>query len=247
MNEITLSPDEKLRYNRQMIIDGWGETGQLRLSSAHVGIAGVGGLGAPVALYLAAAGIGELTLCDNEQIDLTNLNRQVLYDSREVGESKVATAARKLHHLNPGIILKQRHETICDDSIATIFPRCNLIIDCLDNFETRLVLNRFSLAQQIPLLHGGVREYFGELLFLQPPDTACLRCCYPKDVIQPMPVPVCGAVAGVLGSMQALMAIRYLLGDQKLVAGKMIQVDLVSMSTDAVAVDKRMGCCECDL
>lgn len=246
MDTSSLNHDAMERYTRQMIIDGWGEAGQARLAGAHVGIAGIGGLGSPAAIYLAAAGVGELTLCDNQQIELSNLNRQVLFNSGEIGESKVAAAARKLHRLNPAVRFQQRDETITDDTVPAMFAGCHLIIDCLDNFATRQVLNRFSVARRMPLLHGGIREYFGELLLLQPPDTACLNCLYTTSPKQKTPIPVCGAVAGTLGSMQALLAIRYLIGDPHLTVGELIQFDLVSMRTDSVPVPRRPGCAVCD-
>ena len=236
-----------IRYARQVSIDGWGESGQKRLAAMHIAIVSTGGLGSAASLYLAAAGIGHLTLIDNQAVELSNLNRQVLYDINDLGQPKAAAAARRLRSLNPDITITSQESKLDDGSAVTLLTESDLIIDCLDNLETRFALNRYSVKQQVPLLHGGIREYYGELLLTDPPRTACLACLFRNPAPSATDIPVCGATAGTLGTMQAMLAIRWVLADPPPKTGELIQVDLTRMSTEAVPVPRLPDCPVCGI
>ena len=237
-------PDSE-RYERQIIMDGWGDAGQRKLAAAHVGIVGTGGLGSPVALYLAAAGVGTLTLCDNQEIELSNLNRQILYGTPDVGGRKVEVAARRLSDLNPDVDVRARHVRVTDDTVDDVLGDCTLIVDCLDNFETRFVINRFCVRRRLPMVHAGVREFYGQTMLINPPHTPCLACFLPSTDAGDGPIPICGATAGVFGSMQASMALQWLIGLGRDTAGIFINVDLVDMQIHKVNMKKRVDCPVC--
>ena len=237
----------KERYDRQLSIPGWGSEAQRRIAASRVGIAGAGGLGSPAALYLAAAGVGALVICDSHTVDISNLNRQILYSSADVGMEKTGLAQERLRGLNPEVEVERFQGRLKDDNIDGIFADCDLILDCLDNLESRQMLNRYCWRTGKPLLHAGIREFYGELLLVDPPDTPCLACFLPEsEKKKEGPPPVSGPVAGVLGSMQAVEALKFLgkiapTGSM----GRLLLVDLVSMSMDSVPISRRHGCPVC--
>ena len=245
MEQTPLNPDERERYTRQIKIDGWGSAGQQRLRQAHVGVAGAGGLGAPASLYLATAGVGKITICDNQTVELSNLNRQILFGTNDIGGAKAALAARRLKRLNPNTSIRPIERRISDETVDEIFCGCDLIVDCLDNFEARYVLNRFSVSNEVPLLHGGVRDRYGELLLTRPPLTACLQCYLHVVVDRDEIVPVSGALAGVIGSMQANAVIRHLIDIEDDQAGQLQSIDLAAMRIDSTPIAKWSQCPAC--
>jgi adenylyltransferase/sulfurtransferase len=224
---------------------GWGEEGQAWLADAHVGIAGTGGLGSPASMYIAAAGVGRITLCDSQKIELSNLNRQVLYDSDEIGKTKVVHAARRLSALNPEIEIFSLDEPIDDGNVARIFSDCDIVVDCLDNPTARLVLNRFCVDRFTPLVHAGVQEFYGQVMLIDPPKTSCLACFLSEDTREEEPIPISGATAGVLGCMEANLTVLYLLGLASDVAGKYISVDLMAMESTRIEMPKNPACPVC--
>jgi len=233
------------RYERQLIIEGWGEKGQNRLSRAVVGVAGTGGLGSPACTYLTAAGVGTLKICDFQDVELSNLNRQILYNDGDIGLPKVVAAAERLSRLNPEIAVVPHNELITDDSVVRIFGNCDLIVDCLDNPETRHVINRFCVARGIPLVHAGVMEFYGQIMLVRPPKTACLGCFFPHESSEVTPIPIFGATAGVLGAMEANLAIRCLLGMEEDSKGQLISVDLSTMEMMSIDIPKNPDCPVC--
>jgi adenylyltransferase/sulfurtransferase len=233
------------RYERQVFIEGWGEEGQARLAGAHVGIAGVGGLGSPASTYIAAAGVGRITLCDFQGIELSNLNRQVLYVTDEIGKPKEAQAARRLSALNPEIEIITHDEPITNGNVAQIFSDCDIVVDCLDNPTTRLVLNRFCVDRFTPLVHAGVWEFYGQVMLIDPPKTSCLACFLSVENGEEGPIPIAGTTAGVLGCMEANLVVRYLLGMTSDVAGAFISVDLTTMQSTRIAMVKNPACQVC--
>jgi adenylyltransferase/sulfurtransferase len=239
-----LSDRERQRYARQLILPGWGEEVQGRLRGSSVFIAGAGGLGSPAAQYLAAAGVGTLRICDSGKVELSNLNRQLLHSDRDLGRSKVRSAARSLRRVNPLVRIVPLSAAITDASVEELIGDAQLILDCLDNFPTRQVLNALAVRRELPMIHAGVTGYCGQITFLHPPATACLACIVPQSPPQEV-FPILGATAGLLGCLEALEALKYLAGTGPLLVGRLLFCDGESMQFQEVAVQKDPNCPVC--
>jgi molybdopterin-synthase adenylyltransferase len=234
-----LSKDEKERYGRQMVLPRWGERGQARLKESVVFVAGAGGLGSPVILYLAASGVGRIRVCDDGSVEGSNLNRQILYTDADIGESKCDAVTRAIARINPHVSVDPFPDRIADGNVETLVGDSCLILDCLDNFEARYTLNAFSVRRGVPMIHAGVSGMCGQVSFIHPPDTSCLACMVPVTVpevasargepVKPVTpggvFPVVGAAAGVVGSLQALEALKHLTGIGSSISGRMLFYD----------------------
>ncbi len=236
-------PDKYEKYARHLAIKEWSEDTQERLTSAHVFVAGAGGLGSPVLFNLAAAGIGEFTICDFDTVSLSNLNRQVLYRESDVGKYKVFTAAERIRELNSSVKINSIDKPLSDET-TDIVKSADIIIDCLDNFKGRFILNRISLDTGIPLIHAGVSEYYGQITFLKPGETPCLGCFVHSDAENKNPG-IIGATAGILGSMQALEAVKYLTGTGSNLKNTILFVDGKTMEFTRVNITKNPSCSFC--
>ena len=239
-----LSDKEKERYHRQMILPEWGDAVQQKLRDSIVCIAGTGGLGSPLSMYLAAAGVGTLRICDDGDVELSNLNRQLLHSDESIGKRKILSAERMLHRTNPHINVIQLENRITVDSVPSLVGEAGIIVDCLDNFETRYILNEYSVGSGVPLVHAGVTGYSGQISFLHPPETACLCCIVPEPPPKEL-FPIIGATAGVIGSLQALEVIKYLTGSGKLLTNRLLVWDGESMEFFEIAVEKNPECTVC--
>jgi len=239
-----LSSRELERYHRQMILPGWGEEAQDRLRRAVVFIAGAGGLGSPVAQYLAAAGVGTLRICDSGRVELSNLNRQLLHSDRDLSKPKVRSAARTVHRVNPHVRVVPLQAVLDEQSVETLVGDAELILDCLDNFPTRRVLNSLAVRRSLPMVHAGVTGYCGQITFLHPPATACLACIVPESPPQEV-FPILGATAGLLGCLQALEALKYLTSGGPLLVGRMLFCDGAAMQFQEVALSRDPRCPVC--
>jgi len=206
-----LSKEELIRYNRQIIYQDWGEEGQRKIKNATVFIAGVGGLGSPVSIYLAIAGVGRLKICDNGYIELSNLNRQILYTDRDINQLKVFSAKNQINNLNPHVKIEYFSETITRDNVEKLMGDSAIIVDCLDNFETRYILNEYAVAKQLPFVHAGLEGFAGQLTFIHPPATPCLRCIIPEALPKKL-FSVIGTTPGILGCLEANEVLKYLTG-----------------------------------
>jgi len=235
--------DKYEKYARHLAIKEWSEETQERLTSAHVFVAGAGGLGSPVLFNLAAAGIGEFTICDFDTVSVSNLNRQVLYRESDVGKSKVFTAAERIRELNSTVKINCIDTPLTDETIDRI-KSAHIIIDCLDNFKGRFILNRISLDTGIPLIHAGVSEYYGQITFLKPGETPCLGCFVHSDAENKNPG-IIGATAGILGSMQALEAVKYITGTGTNLKNTILFVDGKTMEFTRVNITKNPSCTYC--
>ena len=197
------------RYQRQITL--LGEEGQESLRRARVLVAGVGGLGTIVAADLAAAGVGFLRLADNDRVELSNLNRQLLFRPDDIGREKSVAAMERLHILNPEIQVEGISQTIDNETINELVKDIDLIVDAMDNFATRFILNQAAFSRHLPMIHGAVRGFFGQATTLIPGNTGCLQCFFagnpPGEI-----VPVIGATCGVIGSVQATETIKVLTG-----------------------------------
>ena len=237
-----LSERERKRYRRQILL--FGEEGQERLSEAEIFIAGAGGLGSPVALYLAVAGVGTLTVVDSDVVDQTNLNRQVLHRDRDIGTKKVISAREKLEELNPDITIRAIDARIDGGNAAGLVGRADGIVDCLDNYPARYLLNRVALAKGIPLFHGAIRGMYGQATTIIPGKTPCLSCIFPK----PPPAeifPVVGVTPGLIGMVQATEVLKFLLGTGELLAGRLFLWDGMRAEATELCVERSPACEVC--
>jgi adenylyltransferase/sulfurtransferase len=207
-----------------MLIDGWGEAAQEKLKNATVFIAGAGGLGSPVAIYLAVAGIGHIKICDFDNLDLTNLNRQILHDHARIGINKAVSGKNTIERMNPDIEVTAIQEMIVAENVDELIANSDIIVDCLDNFPARYILNESAIRKGIPLVYGSIKGMEGMLSFLQSPETPCLRCLFPEAPLAEV-FPVVGAAPGVIGCLQALETIKYLTGIGTTIKGKLIVWD----------------------
>src|SRR2546421_1098053 len=217
------------RHHRQRILEEVGTAGQQRLASASIAIVGVGGLGSPAALYLAAAGMGRIGLIDDQRVDLSNLNRQVLYSEDDVGLLKVDAAVRRVHAIDPTIRLEPRRENVQPSNVADVMNAYDLVIDGTDAFETKFLLNDAAVLLRKPLVHGAVLQWGGQVLSVVP-GGLCLRCLF-RDPPEPEAVQTCeeagiiGAATGVIGCVQAEEAIKLVLGVGAPLSGRIFQHD----------------------
>jgi adenylyltransferase/sulfurtransferase len=218
------SEEELKRYHRQMMMDGWGREIQEKLKNSTVFIAGAGGLGSPVSIYLAVAGIGNIRICDFDSPDWSNLNRQILHDHTRIGTNKAVSAKQTLEKLNPSVTVTAFSEKIVAGNVDELVGGADIVLDCMDNFPTRYLLNESAIRKRIPLVYGSIWGMEGRLSFIQSPETPCFRCVFPEA--PPSEVfPVLGATPAVIGSLQALEAIKYLTGIGKNIKGKLLVWD----------------------
>jgi molybdopterin/thiamine biosynthesis adenylyltransferase len=239
-----LSEYDRVRYRRQIMIPGFGEKAQLRLKRATALIAGLGGLGSPLALYLAAAGVGHLKLVDMDNVELSNLNRQILHWDEDVGESKVNSASQKVRRINPTTRVEGLHLMIDDKNVFEVAKNCDVILDAMDNFAVRYLLNAAAIAHRVPLIHGAVYGYEGRLASVVPGKTACLECIYPQAPPRAV-FPVLGTTPGVIALLQATEAIKSLTGAGVMLENEMLIYDGEMMNFDKVRVSRNPQCTSC--
>lgn len=225
----------------------FGVESQARLKKSRVLIVGVGGLGCPVALYLAAAGVGEIILVDSERVELSNLNRQILYWTRDVGRLKVDSASEKLRELNPEVRVRAIASYADEDLLERLVPEVDLVIDALDNWKSRFTLNRVCVRHRKPLIHAGVYGLYGQLLVIIPGLTPCLQCIISEELQETRVFPVLGTTPGVLALIQAAEAIKILTGYGKPALNKLIVYDGYTTSFHEIAVQRNPNCKVCGI
>jgi len=239
-----LTPGELERYDRQLLIREMGKAGQEQLKRARIAIAGTGGLGSMVAIGLAAAGVGMIRLIDHDEVKLTNLNRQILHWTGDVGRQKVVSAAEKLKHLNPATEVVAVDRMITGENAGDLLSGIDGTVDALDNLETRFLLNKAALDRGIPLFHGAVRAFEGRVMTVIPGRTACLRCVY-RGVRPERIFPVIGVTPAVVGSLQATEVIKYFAGIGRLLTDRLVVYDGMSMSFTELNVSRDPDCPHC--
>jgi adenylyltransferase/sulfurtransferase len=239
-----LSEAEKERYLRQLGMDGFGEPQQEKLGRAAVLVAGAGGLGCSVSVYLAAAGVGRLRIVDDEVVDLSNLNRQVAYSDRDIGRPKVEAMAWRIGELNRGVKVEPHRVRMDDENLPSLIAGCDAIIDALDNLPTRYAVNRAALARGVPIIHGAALGFFGQVMTILPGVTPCLMCLYRGRVTTGV-TPVIGVTPGVIGLLQAVEAIKLLTGLGKLLAGRLLAFDGLQMSFEELEIPRDPDCPAC--
>lgn len=234
---------DKGRYKRHLLLQEIGEAGQRKLSEAKVLVVGAGGLGSPVCLYLAAAGVGEIGIVDADVVDISNLQRQVLYSTEDLGKAKVMIAKRKLEALNPDIVVKAYNERFCNDNAERISGNYDIIVDASDNIETRYFCNDFCVSHGKTLIHGSIGEFNGNVMTIQP-GYACLRCVFPEAVMlkKSSDSGVIGAVPGIAGSIQAAEVIKVITGAGEPLVSRLLTFNILSMDFMTIEVVKNPDC-----
>lgn len=228
-----LSERELERYDRQIML--FGTEGQEKLKRAKVAVVGVGGLGSPVAYYLAAAGVGTLLLIDEQEPELSNLNRQILHWEEDVARNpKPLSAKWKLERFNSDIKIETFVGRLSEDNVDEVLEGVDVIVDCLDNFETRFLLDEYSQRKGIPLVHGAVEGTFGQVTTIVPGKTKSLREIFPSVKEKSGKFPIIGATAGVIGSIQAIEVIKLLTGVGEPLLNRLLLVDLAYNNFDVV-------------
>jgi len=246
-----LSDAELDRYARQIILPAFGGAGQAKLKAAHVAIVGAGGIGCPVITYLAAAGVGKLTIIDNDVVELSNLQRQPLFTDADIGARKAVVAADAARRINPHVEAIAVAERLNDDNAAALLGGASLIIDGCDNFVTRLAVNRAALALQIPLLSAAIGAFEGQVALYEGwrDGSPCYACLVGDDPNQEglncAETGVMGALAGMIGTMAALEAVRALTGWGSALTGRLTIVDMLDRRWREVAVVKDPECPIC--
>ncbi len=238
------------RYSRQLVLRGFGPAAQQLLRDARVLIVGVGGLGSPAASYLAAAGVGTISLVDTDVVDLTNLHRQLLYTTPDVGRRKLEVARERLLATNPHVVVHTHDTRLNADNALTLVAEHDVVIDATDNFPTRYAINDACVRLGIPFVYGSVARFDGQVSVFAAPDGPCYRCLFPQ-MPEPGTVPTCaeegvlGVVPGVIGLHQATEAIKLIAGIGTPLIGQLLLVDLLSQEMHKIAVARRAECPTC--
>jgi molybdopterin-synthase adenylyltransferase len=240
-----------LRYSRHILLPELGIEAQERFAAASALVVGVGGLGAPVAQFLAAAGVGSLTLADPDRVDLTNLQRQILYATSDVGRPKVAAASGRLAAINPLVAVETIEGRIGADELGALAERVDIVVDCCDNFATRHAVNRACVAHRTPLVSGAAIRFDGQIAVFdrRDPDSPCYHCLFGEgEAIEEVRCATMGVFAplvGIVGSVQAAEALKLLAGVGQSLAGRLQMLDARAMEWTEIAMARSAGCPVC--
>jgi len=237
-----LDQSELIRYNRQLIIPDFGEEGQRKLKDSRVVIVGMGGLGCASATYLTAAGVGHITIVDFDIVELSDLNRQILYWEEDVGKKKVIVAKRKLSRLNPTVEITPIFVKITEENVLSLIDGAQVVVDGLDNSATRLVVNSACIKQKIAYIYGGVSRLRGMITTIIPGQTPCLACLSPEGVGG---IGVLGITPAIIANLQALEAIKLLIGHSPSLAGKLLIFNGDDMKFQLREIKRNESCPVC--
>ncbi len=245
---MALSDEQLERYSRHITLKEIGVRGQKKLLAAKVLIIGAGGLGAPAAMYLAAAGVGTIGIADCDKVELSNLQRQIIHTTDDVEKTKVQSAAEAINALNPDVTVKTYHAYVSSKNIAAMIEEYDFIIDGADNFPTKFLINDACVLGHKPFSHAGILRFEGQLMTYVPGVSPCYRCIFeappPKDAVPSCrEAGVIGAMAGIIGSMQALEAVKYITGQGDLLTGSMLIFDGLKMQWRKIRLPKRNHSC----
>jgi molybdopterin-synthase adenylyltransferase len=250
VSDLEFTEETLERYSRHILLKEVGVEGQRRLWKSRVLVVGAGGLGAPVSLYLAAAGVGTLGIADGDQVDLSNLQRQVVHHTPDVGRPKVESAAEKLRAINPDITVKTIPHRLTAGEIMAVIDGYDFVIDGTDNFAAKFLINDACVLAGKPFSHGGILRFKGQTMTVTPGRSACYRCVFPEPP-PPDAVPTCsqagvlGAVAGMLGTIQAAETLKVLLGIGKPLLDTLLTFDALDMNFRRVFLRREPGCPVC--
>jgi len=245
-----MNDEQLLQYSRQIMLPEVDIEGQDKLLAAKVLVVGLGGLGCPVAMYLAAAGVGRLTLVDYDEVDLTNLQRQIAHTLKDVGSAKVLSAEQTLLAINPSINVVSIAKKLEGEQLEAQIADCDLVLDCTDNFSTRYAINAACVRQQKPLVSGAAIRLEGQLVVFDARDarSPCYQCLYPEGSEQQLSCSENGVIApltGIIGTMQALQAIKLIIGFGETLVGHLLLFDAKSMNFQRLHLNKNLNCPVC--
>lgn len=246
-----MEDEQLLRYSRQILLPQIDIKGQQKLLDSHVLIIGLGGLGSPVALYLAAAGVGHLTLVDDDEVELSNLQRQVVHSEQNIGEKKVVSASQKLHSLNSECQIDIKAERLTGDALKEAVEAADVVVDCSDNFATRFLLNKVTQQCKTPLVSGAAIRMEGQITVYDSRQVggACYRCVYEdRGELQETcsDTGVLSPLLGIIGSMQAVETVKLLTGIGETLAGRLMILDALSMSWQEIKLRQDPACPVCN-
>jgi adenylyltransferase/sulfurtransferase len=245
MWEPSLKSQELEKYDRQIRILGFGVEGQKRLKSARILVAGLGGLGCPASMYLAVAGVGKLVLVDREKVELSNLNRQILYSSSDVGRPKVDVAVERLTHLNPDVEIEALALEINEENVKELVKKVDVVVDGMDNYKARFLINEACVAYGKPFVHAAVYGLEGQLLTVLPGKGPCLRCIIPSDPPEQDAVPVLGATPGVMAALEVIEVVKLIVGLGRPCIDKLLIFDGYEMRFHEIKVEPSPNCSVC--
>ncbi len=245
-----LTEEQLVRYSRHILLPEVGGKGQRKIGEAKVLIVGAGGLGSPVALYLAAAGVGTIGIIDGDCVDLSNLQRQIIHHTDNVGESKVLSAQQKIAALNPDVKVLPFHENLNAENAVGLFNHFDMIVDGTDSFPVKFLINDAAFFTKKPLVHGGILRFEGQILTVLPGDTACYRCVFgeppPAGVVPScQEAGVLGALAGVIGTLQGTEVLKRILGVGELITNRILKYDALQTEFREIPIRKNPECALC--
>ena len=245
-----MNDEELLRYSRQIMLPRFDVEGQEKLLAAKVLIVGLGGLGCPVAMYLAAAGVGHLTLVDNDKVDLSNLQRQIVHVTASIGRNKAESARDTLHALNPQTSISVVPERLAAEALLQAVAGSSAVVDCTDNFSTRFALNKACVKSRVPLISGAAIRMEGQISVFDSrvPGSPCYHCLYeegPDIDVTCSENGVMAPLTGIVGSIQAMECIKVLTGCGTTLSGRLLLVDAFSMQFREMRLQKNPSCTVC--
>lgn len=247
---MAFSPEERQRYARHFNLPGFGPHSQERLRAGRVLVVGCGGLGSPALFYLAAAGVGLLGLVDPDDVDISNLQRQILHATPDIGRPKVDSAVGRLRALNPHVRLAPHRDALTAENARDLFAPYDLILDCTDNFAAKYLVNDVCVALKKPYVHAGISGFCGQILAVRPGHSACLRCLFPAPppLAAPESGPAAGplaAVPGVIGALQAVEALKFLAGIGALLTDTLLTYDALEAEFRPIHAKRKHACPAC--
>jgi len=246
-----MTDDQLLRYSRHILLNEIGIEGQERISNGHALVIGAGGLGSPVVLYLGSAGVGHITLVDDDTVDLTNLQRQIAHTTARVGEPKVTSAQAAIAAINPDVTVSVIQARADAGSLSTLVAQADVVIDCCDNFATRQAVNAACVRHRKPLVSGAAIRFDGQISVYDPRDAAspCYACVFPQDAnfeeTRCATMGVFAPLVGIIGSMQAAEALKLLSGAGQSLAGRLLMLDGRSMEWSDINLPRNTSCAVC--
>jgi adenylyltransferase/sulfurtransferase len=245
-----LSKEQLERYSRHLLLSDIGKEGQKKLLAAKVLLVGVGGLGSPISLYLTAAGVGTLGIIDSDRVDLSNLQRQVVHFTQDIGRPKIQSAKEKLNALNPDVAIKTYDLRLDEDNILKIISEYDFVVDGTDDFPTKFLINDACVSAGIAFSHGGILRFDGQTMTVVPGKSACYRCVFrnppPPDIaLMCSKAGLLGAIPGILGTIQAAETLKFITGTGELLTNTLLTFNALTMQFRRVELERRNDCPAC--